>query len=89
MYGYLEMLARQFVMLGYQPFFEIMKIQGVYLPDMGLEYEDNNHRKHGVLKLVRRLLERGGIQSGDKRYSPLEDNRGLKIAFSEKSFSTI
>jgi hypothetical protein len=89
MYGYLEMLARQFVMLGYQPFFEIMRIQGVYLPHMGLEYEDNNHRKHGVLKLVRRLLERGGIQSGDKRYNPVEDNRGLKIAFSEKSFSTI
>jgi hypothetical protein len=80
MYGYLDLLARQFVVRGYKPTFEIFKIQHTRLSDLGLEHEDCNHPQHGVYKLVRRLLVNSNLLlSGNYNY--LTDNEGLKIAY--------
>jgi hypothetical protein len=82
MIGYLEMLARQFIQLGYQPTFEFFKIQNIPLSKLTSAHESSNHPHHGVLKLTRRLLKLGGVLNANMAYHEVTDKKGIRVTYS-------
>lgn len=87
MTGYIIMLAKQLVALGYQPTFEFFKIQNVHVSNLTSEYENVNHAKHGIYILAQRLIELGGYENEDVRINKIRDDRGIKVSFFKGSFS--
>lgn len=86
MTGYIIMLAKQLVELGYQPTFEFFKIQNVHLSNLTSEYENVNHAKRGIYILAQRLIELGGDENEDVRINKIRDDRGIKVSFFKGSF---
>lgn len=84
MIGFIEMLAQQFLTLGYQPIFEVCKIQNVHLSSLTSAHENKNHPQHGVYKLARSLLEYGGAINNDKKFDEITNKRGIWLTFPKK-----
>ena len=81
MVGYIDMLANQFIQLGYRPVFEFFKIQDVNLSSLTSEYADKDHPKHGIYQLVQHLISKGGALNDEINYSCITDVRGIKVAY--------
>lgn len=84
MVGYINMLAQEFVSLGYQPTFEFFKIQNVFLPNLTSEFKDKNHPKHGIHSLVEKLLAINGQEVGGVPYSKITEDKGIKVSFNKE-----
>lgn len=56
MVGYIELLASQFIELGYKPIFEFSKIQSIQLRNLTTKHADKNHPEHGLYLLVENFL---------------------------------
>jgi hypothetical protein len=78
MTGYIEMLAQQFLTLGYKPMFEFFKIQDVHLTDLNSKFENEKHEHHCIYKLVQQLIEYGGETI---KYDQVTDKRGIRISY--------
>jgi hypothetical protein len=89
MIGYLERLARQFIMLGYQPTFEFFKIQNTHLSELEPSHESPNHPKHGILKLTQRLSMLGGVLNTNMAYHEITAKKGIRVSYSKESFQNI
>lgn len=76
--GYLNMIAGQFMTLGYIPAFEIHKIQNVKILDANREFDDNNHPKHGIYKLMGELIHQQNAKLVRSCYS---DDLVLRIDY--------
>jgi hypothetical protein len=85
MMGYIKMLAKQLLTLGYQPTFEFIKIQNVYLPYLTAEYKNENHAKHGIYLLTQKLIDLGGFENEDIEYNKIKESRGVRITFNNDS----
>lgn len=81
MVGYIDMLAEQFMQLGYWPVFEFFKIQDLSLSSLTSEYADKNHPKHGIYQLVQHLISKGGALNDEINYNCITDFRGIKVAY--------
>lgn len=86
MVGYVNMLAKEFVSLGYQPTFEFFKIQNVFLPNLTSEFKDNNHPNHGVHRLVEKLMTLNGQHAGVVPYRQITENTGIKVSFTKELY---
>jgi hypothetical protein len=78
MTNYIEMLAQQFLKLGYKPTFEFFKIQDVHLTELNSKFENEKHQHHGIYKLVQKLIEYGGETI---KYDQVTDKRGVRISY--------
>jgi hypothetical protein len=86
MVGYVNMLAKEFVTLGYQPTFEFFKIQNVFLPNLTSEFEDKNHPKHGIHSLVKKLLALNGQDTIIVPYSKITEDSSIKVSFTKEMY---
>tara|TARA_R110002126_G_scaffold88837_1_gene212674 strand:+ start:19805 stop:20611 length:807 start_codon:yes stop_codon:yes gene_type:complete len=86
MVGYVNMLSKEFVTLGYQSTFEFFKIQNVFLPNLTSEFKDKNHPKHGIHSLVEKLLAISGQEVGGVPYSKITEDRGIKVSFTKEIY---
>jgi hypothetical protein len=83
MIGYVQMLARQFINLGYQPTFEFFKIENTHLSTLELAHESSNHPKHGIYKLAQRLLMLGGDLHVNMTYHEITATKGIRLTYSK------
>jgi hypothetical protein len=72
--------------LGYQPTFEFFKIQNTYLPNLTSEFKDKNHPKHGIHRLVEKLLALNGQDTVVVPYSKITEDRGIKVSFTKEMY---
>ena len=86
MVGYVNMLAKEFSSLGYQPTFEFFKIQNIFLPNLTSECKDKNHPKHGIHRLVEKLLALNGQDTMVVPYSQITEDRGIKVSFTKEMY---
>jgi len=85
MIGYIEILAQQFIDLGYQPAFKFTKLQNVYLSSLTSAYENESHPQHGIYKLARSLIEHGKSLNKNMKYNEVISKRGINLSFVKKS----
>lgn len=67
MVGYIELLASQFIELGYKPIFEFSKIQNIQLRNLTTKHADKNHPAHGLYLLVEKFLSPKSKGSGSNK----------------------
>lgn len=82
MIGYVQMLAEQFIRLGYQPTFEFFKIENIHLSKLGPAHESSNHPEHGIYKLAQRLLVLGSDLNANMAYHEITAIKGIRVTYS-------